>query len=67
LGNELLELLATPVTKEGYKRMNELSRVDNDDHVYKSTDNNGDDDDDDEEEEYSIKLIDGYNNDNGLF
>ena len=66
LGNELLELLATPVTKEEYKRMNELSRVDNDDHVYKSTDNNGDDDDDDEEEEYSIKLIDGYNNDNGL-
>ena len=65
LGNELLESLATPVTKEEYKRMmNELSRVDNDDHVYKNTDNDGDDDDDDdEEEECSIKLIDGNNND----
>ena len=65
LGNELLESLATSVTKEEYKRMmNELSRVDNDDHVYKNTDNDGDDDDDDdEEEECSIKLIDGNNND----
>lgn len=61
LGHELLNLLVTPITKEEYKRMNELSRVDND-HVYKNTDNNGDDND--QEEEYSIKLIDG-DNDNG--